>query len=101
MWLPSPGRVPGTTYAPHVLPTALDPDALRSITIVVLALVVLCIFLTLRFVQKVVVRLVLLALLVAFGAAVWVQRDDLRLCRSAGSCTFFGQEVQVPDPALG
>ena len=84
-----------------MLPTALDPDTLRSITIVVLAVVVLCIFLTLRFVRKVVVRLVLVVVLVALGAAVWVQREDLRLCRSAGSCTFFGQEVQVPDPALG
>ncbi|MEX2659230.1 MAG: hypothetical protein WD232_06015 [Acidimicrobiales bacterium] len=79
-----------------MLPQALDPDTLRTAAIVALGLVVIGIFLTLRFIQKMVVRVVIVGALVALGAGIWVQREELASCPTTGACTFFGQEVQVP-----
>lgn len=79
-----------------MLPQALDPDTLRTAAIVALALVVIGIFLTLRFIQKMAVRVVIVGALVALGAGIWVQREELASCPTTGACTFFGQEVQVP-----
>jgi len=79
-----------------VLPQALDPETLRTAALVALAVVVIGIFLTLRFIQKMVVRVVIVGILVALGAGIWVQREELTACGSTGACTFFGQDVQVP-----
>ncbi len=79
-----------------MLPQALDPETLRTAAIVALGAVVIGIFLTLRFIQKMVVRVVIVGILVALGAGIWVQREELASCRSTGGCTFFGQDVQVP-----
>jgi hypothetical protein len=43
-----------------------------------------------------VVRVVIVGILVALGAGIWVQREELTACGSTGACTFFGQDVQVP-----
>jgi hypothetical protein len=82
-----------------VLPEALDPETLRAAALVALGVTVLGIFLALRFVQKLLVRVVLVGALVAFGAGVWVQREELASCSTTGACTFFGQDVQVPTAA--
>lgn len=79
-----------------MLPTVLDPETLKTIAIAALAVVVIGIFLTLRFIQKMVVRVVVVGVLIASGAGTWVQREELSSCRSTAACTFFGQDVQVP-----
>ena len=80
-----------------MLPEALDPDTLRTVAIVALIALVAVALLVVRFVQKLLIRIVVLSLLVVVGLAIWVQRDQLASCRTTGTCTFFGQEVQVPD----
>jgi hypothetical protein len=83
-------------YAPGVLPDSLDPADLRNLSLAGIALVALAVVATLRFIQKLVLRLVVVAVLVVLGASLWVQRDELSSCRTTGSCTFFGQDVHVP-----
>lgn len=82
-----------------MLPTSLDPETLKSTALVALVVVVVGIFVTLRFIQKMVVRVVVVGVLIALGAGIWVQREELASCRSTGACTFFGQDVQVPTPS--
>lgn len=80
-----------------MLPTALDPGTLRTVALVAIAVVLVGILLTLRFVTKVVLRAVVLVVLLALLVGMWAQRSELSSCRSTGACTFFGQDVQVPD----
>lgn len=80
-----------------MLPEALDPSTLRTVALVALVVLAVLVFLVVRFVQKVVLRLVVVGMLVIVGIGVWVQRAELSTCRTTGSCTFFGQDVQVPD----
>jgi hypothetical protein len=79
-----------------VLPDSLDPGALRALSLVGIALVALAVLAVVRFIQKLVLRLALVAVLLVVGGALWVQRNELSSCRTEPSCTFFGQEVQVP-----
>lgn len=84
-----------------MLPQVLDPATLRSAAVVAVIVVVVLIVLALRFVQKVVLRVLIVAALVGLGAATWIQREQLTACGSTGACTFFGQEVQVPSRSSG
>lgn len=85
-----------------MLPETLDPDALRTIAIVVLVALLVIAFLVMRFIQKMVLRVILLGALVGLGVGVWVQRDNLKECVPECACEFFGYTVQVdgcPDPS--
>lgn len=82
-----------------MLPESLDPDALRTIAIVALVVLVVGVFLVLRFIQKMVLRVILLGALVGLGVGVWVQRESLEDCVPECACSFFGYDVppdQIP-----
>lgn len=83
-----------------MLPESLDPDALRTIAVVVLVALVVIAFLVMRFIQKMVLRVILLGALVGVGVGVWVQRDNLKECVPECACEFFGYEVS-PDQIPG
>jgi len=55
----------------------------------------------LRFVQKMVLRVVLLGVLAGLAVFVWWERDDLRHCVPTCSCSFAGRTVQVPGCPVG
>jgi len=85
-----------------MLPKSLDPDTLRTIGIGALVVLVFGAFIVLRFVQKMVLRVVLLGLLAGLGVFVWWERDNLRHCVPTCSCSVAGYTVQVPDcPTTG
>lgn len=75
----------------------LDPDALRWLLLGAIALVLVAMFLVVRFVQKVAVKLVLFAVLAALGLSLWVQRVELADCAATCSCSLYGRDVEVPD----
>ncbi|HYD09522.1 MAG TPA: hypothetical protein VEA78_05415 [Acidimicrobiales bacterium] len=78
-----------------MLPESLDPDALKTIAIVVLVVLLVVAFLVMRFIQKMVLRVILLGAIVGVGVGVWVQRENLQDCVPECACEFFGMEVPL------
>lgn len=83
------------------LPESLDPETLRTVALVVLAVLVFAALWVLRTVQKVMTRLLLLGLCVVLGVGVWLQRDELGECRRTCACQLFFQDVEVPERGDG
>lgn len=91
------------------LPDGIEPDQLKIAAIVALAVLVLFAFLLMRFIQKMVLRVIMIGVLLAAGVVVYTQRADLDDCQkhiraemTASSadvrcvCTFAGMNVTVP-----
>jgi hypothetical protein len=82
------------------LPEWFNPDNLRTIAIAVLVGSLVLMFLVLRFVQKVMMKVsftVLLAL-VAFGA--WHYRTELGDCARTCDCRVLGIDIKIPQDQL-
>ena len=99
----------------HVtLPDSVEPEHLKIAAIVALVVLGIITLWVLRFVRKMVFRVIFAGVLLAAGILVYVQRDDLDRCQkdirteitatnaqAACTCTFVGVEVTVPRcPAL-
>lgn len=78
------------------LPDWLDPQLLTWILLVVMAVLLYLMYVVVRFVQRVVLKLVLFALLAGVGLSLWVQRTDLEDCARTCECSLYGQTVAVP-----
>jgi hypothetical protein len=81
------------------IPDSIDSDNAELVILVLFAACVVGIVLAFRTVQKATSRLLVVAVLAAAGAGLWVQRQNLQDC--AGQCTVchvFGREVLVTDP---
>ncbi|MBC8364526.1 MAG: hypothetical protein H8E59_05960 [Actinobacteria bacterium] len=78
------------------LPGWADPEMLAKASAFGLVVLLLATFLILRFLRRVVVKVVLVAVIVLLGAGLWNQRLELRSCADECSCTLFGQTVQIP-----
>ena len=76
----------------------LDSDQAQTVLLGLLALCIVGLFVVIRTVQKATTRFVLAGLLVAVGAALWVQRANLQDCAGQCECRVFGRDIQVPDP---
>lgn len=79
-----------------MIPEALDAENLRWITLIVLGLIVVGMYLVIRFVQKAVTRAMILVLLAVLGVALYVERADLEDCVDTCSCELFGEDVTIP-----
>jgi hypothetical protein len=79
------------------LPDAIDADRLEQVIVGVLVVCAIAAVFVLRTVRKAATRLLLLALLLAVGVGLWVQRDRLEDCRDQCTCHVFGQDVDMPD----
>lgn len=77
-----------------MLPESVDPDMLRTIAIGALVALVVLAFLVLRFIQKMVLRVILVGALAGVGLFVWVQREELQECVPKCACTFLGMELK-------
>lgn len=78
------------------LPDWLDPELLQWIILVVIAVVLYLMYVVIRFVQRVVLKVTLFVLLAGFGLSLWVQRTDLENCARTCECSLYGQDVTVP-----
>jgi len=79
-----------------IIPDWLDPELLQWVILVVIAVLVYLMYVVVRFVQRVVLKFVLFALLAGFGVSLWVQRADLEECARSCECRLYGQTVEVP-----
>ena len=80
-----------------MVPEALDADSLRWIILVVLCVVVVAMYLVIRFVQKMATRALLLIALAIVGVALFVERENLEDCVDTCSCSLFGEDVTIPE----
>lgn len=81
-----------------MLPEWLDNQTLQWVipaALVVLAVVALTV---LRFIRRLVLKTVLVAVIAGFGISLWVQRADLQDCAQTCECSLYGRVVKV-DPA--
>lgn len=82
-----------------VLGDWVDAESLPDIilgAIVVLGVLAVLVMWTVR---KLLLRLVLIILIGALAASLWLQRADLQDCVETCSCQLFGQDVTVPADA--
>jgi hypothetical protein len=79
-----------------IIPDWLDPELLQWVILVVLAVLLYLMYVVVRFVQRVVLKLLLFALLAGFGVSLWAQRTNLEQCARTCDCSLYGQSVEVP-----
>ncbi len=79
-----------------MIPDSVDPDQLRTIVILVILAILVLMFLVARFVQKLVIKGAVLAVLAGLAVGLWVQRGDLADCAETCECSLFGMDVEVP-----
>lgn len=79
-----------------MLPEELDADTLRWIALAALILLGAGLFVTLRIIRRMWLRVLVMGAIVSVGLAVWLEREDLRQCTTQCSCEFFGRDVAVP-----
>ena len=80
-----------------MLPEWLNAETLKPISAGALVLVIVAGFLVARFVQKLVLKVIALALLGALGLGIWFFRADLGDCWETCSCELLGREIAVPE----
>ena len=78
------------------LPGWADPKTLQWIALGSIALIFYVMFKVMRFVQKMMVRAVVLVVLAGLALGLWFQRAELGDCVDVGTCRLFGVEVEVP-----
>ena len=74
----------------------VDAESLQQIIVVAMVVLAVGAALVWRVVRRLLLRLVLVALIGALAASLWLQRADLQDCVDTCSCQLFGQEVDVP-----
>ena len=80
-----------------MLPEWLDADTLQRVVLAVIGTLLIGMYLTARFVRKIVTRLLLYVVLVGLAGGLWIQRAQLNECAQTCECTLFGQEVAIPE----
>ena len=91
---------------------AIEPDQLKTGAIVAIVVLVVLALLVARFIQKMIIKLVMIVALLGAGLFLYAQRDDLDACQEQlranptladatnpderCTCTFAGYEVKVP-----
>lgn len=79
------------------LPDWVTPENARTIALVVgIAAIVLIVF-VLRFVQKLMMKIIVTVLLALIGLGAWYERADLEDCARTCSCRIFGQDINISD----
>lgn len=74
----------------------LDTDTLRWLLLAPIGLVAAGLYLVVRFVGRLLMKVALVVVLVGLGTLTWFQRADLADCAETCSCTLFGRTVQIP-----
>ena len=78
------------------LPSWADPQFLRSVAVVAVAVSVILLVLAARIIRRLVLRTVVVVLLATLTVGLWGQRSDLTDCAADCSCSLFGQPVKIP-----
>lgn len=79
-----------------MIPDWLSPDVLRWLVLGFVALLLVGMYIVIRVIQKVMLRVGLVLLLGVVAVIAWNERADLEGCAQTCSCELLGQEVEVP-----
>jgi hypothetical protein len=93
---PTEGGVYASAVLGATLPDWVNPDNARTITLVIGIGALVLIVLVLRFVQKVVTKVAMTALLALIGFGAWYYRADLADCAKTCECRILGQDIKIP-----
>lgn len=74
----------------------VDAESLPDIILGAIVVLGVLAVLVLWVVRRLLLRMVLVVLIGALAASLWLQRADLRDCVATCSCQLFGQDVTVP-----
>ena len=77
----------------------IDAEALPDVILGAIAVLGVLAVVVMWAVRKLLLKLVLIVLIGALAASLWMQRADLRDCVETCSCRLFGQNVAVPADA--
>ena len=78
------------------LPSWADPQFLRSVAVVAVAVSVILLVLAARVIRRLVLRTVVVVLLATLTVGLWGQRSGLTDCAADCSYSLFGQPVKIP-----
>ncbi len=78
-----------------MLPSWLDTNTLQWLILAVIAVLVVSMLVIVRFIQKLVMKTALIAVVVGLGLSLWVQRANLDDCLLTCECSLYGKEVRV------
>ena len=78
------------------LPSWADPQFLRSVAVVAVAVSVILLVLAARVIRRLMLRTVVVVLLATLSVGLWGQRSGLSDCVADCSCSLFGQPVEIP-----
>ena len=78
------------------LPAWADPEVVRSASGIAIVVARIALFLALRIIRRLRVRVVVVVLLAALSVGLWEQRTDLVDCAVDCSCAVFGQPLVIP-----
>lgn len=79
-----------------VLPETLDPETLRNVILVLIAVLMLTAIAGWYLVGKMISRVIFFGTLIGLGSVLWSQRAELQSCQQTCSCKVLSWEVQVP-----
>ena len=77
----------------------VDAESLQDIIVGAIVVLGFLAVLVMWGVRRLLLRLVLIVLIGALAASLWMQRADLRDCVETCSCQLFGQDVTIPADA--
>lgn len=75
----------------------MDLNTIKTVSIIAIGVLILLAILAATIVRKIVTKVLFLVVLIGLAVVIWWQRDQLTTCVADCSCTFFGQEVSLPD----
>lgn len=75
----------------------LDFNTIKTVSIIAIGILVLLALLFATIVRKVVTKVLLIVIVLGLAGVIWWQRDQLEACAKTCECTFFGQEVKLPE----
>ena len=78
------------------LPVWADPQFLRSVAVVAVAVSVILLVLAARVIRRLMLRTVVVVILATLTVGLWGQRAGLADCAADCSCSLFGQPVKIP-----
>lgn len=76
----------------------MNVDTVSTIAVIAIGILVLLAVTFAFLVKQVVGKIVAVLALCALAVAVYLQRDALTDCAQDCSCSFFGLDVEIPDP---
>lgn len=78
----------------------LDLNTVKTVSIIVIGVLVLIAILAATIIRKILTKVIAIVIVLGLAVAVYWQRDELSNCVQNCQCTFFGQQVEIPENNL-